>query len=284
MKQNNQRSDFEIISNWINEESKVLDLGCGDGSLLNFLEIQKKITGFGIEKDKDNWLLSLKNNIDVIQMDLEAGLSGFEDNSFDVVILSKTIQSMHNIEAIMKEMHRVGREVIVTFPNFGYWRDRIQILMGHITEHLAMKYQQEMMQMINDPQMQQALLMAQQQGQPLPMEMQNQIAMMAANASDKVLQFDEEKAKIMAGQNPSPEEERMELQKQDLALRAQGEMNRLKIHQDKMDLEEAKLMTTDENEDEDRALRLKEAEMRFASDMAKDAAKTMDAAVKITKI
>ena len=141
MKQNNQRSDFEIISNWINEESKVLDLGCGDGSLLNFLEIQKKITGFGIEKDKDNWLLSLKNNIDVIQMDLEAGLSGFEDNSFDVVILSKTIQSMHNIEAIMKEMHRVGREVIVTFPNFGYWRDRIQILMGHMPISDELPYQ-----------------------------------------------------------------------------------------------------------------------------------------------
>lgn len=78
--------------------------------------------------------------------------------------------------------------------------------------------------------------------------------------------------------------EQIEIQKQDLALRAQAEMNKLKIHDDKMDLEEAKLMTTDENEDEDRKLRLKEAEMRFASDMAKDAAKTMDAAVKITKL
>ena len=78
--------------------------------------------------------------------------------------------------------------------------------------------------------------------------------------------------------------EQIEIQKQDLALRAQAEMNKLKIHDDKMNLEEAKLMTTDENEDEDRKLRLKEAEMRFASDMAKDAAKTMDAAVKITKI
>ena len=182
------------------------------------------------------------------------------------------------------DAHIVTHGTILRNPAYKENPQLQQILMGHITEHLTMKYQQEMMQMINDPQMQQALLMAQQQGQPLPMEMQNQIAMMAANASDKVLQFDEEKAKIMAGENPSPEEERMDLQKQDLALRAQGEMNRLKIHQDKMDLEEAKLMTTDENEDEDRALRLKEAEMRFASDMAKDAAKTMDAAVKITKI
>jgi hypothetical protein len=129
--------------------------------------------------------------------------------------------------------------------------------------------------------MQQALMMAQQQGQPLPIEVQNQIALMAANASDKVLQFDEEKAKIMAGE--ADKNEQLEIQKQDLALRAQAEMNKLKMHNDKMDLEEAKLMTTDENEDEDRALRLKEAEMRFASDMAKDAAKTMDAAVKITR-
>ena len=107
---------------------------------------------------------------------------------------------------------------------------------------------------------------------------------MAANASDKVLQLDEEKAKIMAGDTDDKQTEQLELQKQDLALRAQSEMNKLKIHDDKMDLEEAKLMTTDENEDEARKLRMKEAEMRFASNMAKDAAKTMDAAVKITKL
>jgi len=155
-----------------------------------------------------------------------------------------------------------------------------QLLMAHITEHLALKYQQEMIQMIPDPQVQ-AMIMS---GQPLPMEIQNQIALMAANASDKVLQLDEEKARIMAGDTDDKQTEQLELQKQDLALRAQAEMNKLKIHDDKMDLEEAKLMTTDENEDEDRKLRMKEAEMRFASNMAKDAAKTMDAAVKITKL
>ena len=155
-----------------------------------------------------------------------------------------------------------------------------QLLMAHITDHLALKYQQEMIQMIPDPQVQ-AMIMS---GQPLPMEIQNQIALMAANASDKVLQLDEEKARIMAGDTDDKQTEQLELQKQDLALRAQSEMNKLKMHDDKMDLEEAKLMTTDENEDEDRKLRMKEAEMRFASNMAKDAAKTMDAAVKITKL
>lgn len=179
------------------------------------------------------------------------------------------------------DAHIVTHGTILRNPAYKENPQLQQILMAHITEHLAMKYQQEMMQMIDDPQMQQALMMAQQQGQPLPIEVQNQIALMAANASDKVLQFDEEKAKIMAGE--ADKNEQLEIQKQDLALRAQAEMNKLKMHNDKMDLEEAKLMTTDENEDEDRALRLKEAEMRFASDMAKDAAKTMDAAVKITR-
>ena len=124
----NSRYDFPIIENWTHQNSKVLDLGCGDGSLLNYLKEKKDIKGFGIEKNKDNWLLSLKNNIDVIQMDLEAGLAGFETNSFDLVILSRTIQSMNHIEEIIHEMMRVGKEVIITFPNFGYWKNRFQIM------------------------------------------------------------------------------------------------------------------------------------------------------------
>lgn len=132
MKKNNQtnRYDFNVIEGWVHQNSKVLDLGCGDGLLLNHLKDKKNITGFGIEKDKDNWLLSLKNGVDVIQMDLESGLAGFEDNSFDTVILSKTIQSMHNIQSIISEMQRVAKEIIVTFPNFGYWRNRLQIIKG----------------------------------------------------------------------------------------------------------------------------------------------------------
>lgn len=124
------RYDFSIISEWIEQDYKVLDLGCGDGGLLNFLKKEKNITGYGIEKDDENWLKSLKNGINVIQMDLETGLSGFEKNSFDIVILSKTIQSMHNIEIILDEMLRVGKEIIVTFPNFGYWRNRFQMISG----------------------------------------------------------------------------------------------------------------------------------------------------------
>ena len=136
------RQDFAIIANWINAGSKVLDLGCGDGSLLQFLRSHLQIKGYGVEKDDANWLDCLQNGTNVIQMDLEAGLSGFEGQSFDTVILSQTLQAMHNTEEIVQEMLRVGREIIVTFPNFGYWRNRIQIASGgHMPVSKDLPYQ-----------------------------------------------------------------------------------------------------------------------------------------------
>jgi len=140
LNKSNYRYDFPIIANWVNSNSKVLDLGCGDGELLKYLKKERNITGYGIEKDPDNWLTSLKKGINVLQVDIEAGLPEFEDNSFDVVILSKTIQSMHNTEEILDEMLRVGKQVIVTFPNFGYWRDRIQSIQGVMPESKELPY------------------------------------------------------------------------------------------------------------------------------------------------
>ena len=140
LNKNNYRYDFPIIANWVNSNSKVLDLGCGDGELLNYLKKERNITGYGIEKDPNNWLKSLKKGINVLQVDIEAGLPEFEDNSFDVVILSKTIQSMHNTEEILDEMLRVGKHVIVTFPNFGYWRDRIQSIKGVMPKSKELPY------------------------------------------------------------------------------------------------------------------------------------------------
>lgn len=137
----NLRKDFALITKWIQPETKVLDLGCGDGGLLTHLHHTLNITGYGVEKDDANWLAALQNGVDVIQMDLEAGLSGFEDQSFDTVILSQTLQAMHHTEAILIEMLRVGREAIVTFPNFGYWRNRIQITAGQMPVSKSLPYE-----------------------------------------------------------------------------------------------------------------------------------------------
>lgn len=136
------RQDFAIIAGWVVFGSKVLDLGCGDGTLLQFLSSSLETKGYGVEKDDTNWLTCMQNGTNVIQMDLEAGLSGFEDQSFDTVILSQTLQAMHNTEEIVQEMLRVGREIIVTFPNFGYWRNRLQIAGGgHMPVSKDLPYQ-----------------------------------------------------------------------------------------------------------------------------------------------
>jgi methionine biosynthesis protein MetW len=105
------------------------------------LRLSLEVKGYGVEKDDANWLACMENGSNVIQMDLEDGLSGFEDQSFDTVILSQTLQAMHNTEEIVQEMLRVGREVIVTFPNFGYWRNRLQITNGRMPVSKTLPYQ-----------------------------------------------------------------------------------------------------------------------------------------------
>ena len=124
------RLDFIKISEWVDSETKVLDLGCADGTLLKFLKQQKNINGYGIEIDPSNIEKGIKNKINIIQMNLEDGLSVFNDQFFDTVMLSQTLQAMVNIDKIMDEMKRVGKNIIVSFPNFGFWKNRFQILNG----------------------------------------------------------------------------------------------------------------------------------------------------------
>jgi methionine biosynthesis protein MetW len=135
------RHDFEAIAAWIKPGSRVLDLGCGDGDLLAYLEEGRQIKGYGVEITSEGVLASVKRGINVLQMNLEDGLSIFETASFDYVILSRTLQAMHNTEGILQEMLRVGREGIVTFPNFGYWRNRIQVLAGRMPVSEEIPYQ-----------------------------------------------------------------------------------------------------------------------------------------------
>ena len=151
-----------------------------------------------------------------------------------------------------------------------------QLLASHIQDHLALKYQQEMAQMIQNPQAQQMIM----SGQQMPPEMENQIALMAAQAADKVNQFDEEKQKIMAGENKTPAEEQLDIQRKDLALRAQKLMQDMKVHEDKMDLEESKLMIDDENKDQDRKLKEAQMGMDAAADMTSNVEGIINATVR----
>jgi methionine biosynthesis protein MetW len=135
------RPDLEPIVRWISPGARVLDLGCGDGSLLKELWQAKRAPGYGVEIDDAGVLACLRNDVNVLQMDLEGGLSAFRDDSFDCVILSETLQTIRRTEQLMREMLRVGREAIVSFPNFGYWRARLQVFLGNMPVSPELPYQ-----------------------------------------------------------------------------------------------------------------------------------------------
>jgi methionine biosynthesis protein MetW len=135
------RADYDAIASWVRPGATVLDLGCGDGSLLKYLQKTRNIRGYGIEIADDNVLTCVKNGVNVIQGDLERGLAGFDAGSFDYVILSQTLQAVRHTETVIKEMLRVGQEGIVTFPNFGYWRHRLQVIAGRMPVSKDLPYQ-----------------------------------------------------------------------------------------------------------------------------------------------
>ena len=127
-----ERFDFAVIAKWLAPGEDVLDVGCGDGRLLRYLNENKSITGFGVEIDDDRVLGCIRNGVDVIQIDIEGGLSGFEDKSFSHAIISQALQTMHSTERILGEMLRVAGEAIVSFPNFAYRVNREAIAAGHM--------------------------------------------------------------------------------------------------------------------------------------------------------
>ena len=126
----NLRDDLQLIYDWIPAGSRVLDLGCGDGELLHALVKYKNCKGYGVEIDTNSVIAAIARGVNVIQADLEQGLQAFGDGSFDVIVLSQTIQAMQNVETILRDLTRVAKEAIVTFPNFGYWRNRFQVAFG----------------------------------------------------------------------------------------------------------------------------------------------------------
>ena len=138
----NLRDDLQLIYDWIPANSRVLDLGCGNGELLSALVQYKNCSGYGVEIDTVGVLASIERGINVIQADLEQGLQDFDDNSFDIIVLSQTIQAMQNTENILRDLTRVAKQAIVSFPNFGYWQNRLQIgLFGHMPVSERMPYQ-----------------------------------------------------------------------------------------------------------------------------------------------
>ncbi len=135
------RSDFQAIAAWVRPDSTVLDLGCGDGLLLKYLNRTRNARGYGIDIADDNVLACVKNGVNVIQSDLERGLAGFDAGSFDCVILSQTLQAVRHTEEIVLDMLRVGREAVVSFPNFGRWDLRLQIALGRMPVSPELPYQ-----------------------------------------------------------------------------------------------------------------------------------------------
>jgi methionine biosynthesis protein MetW len=137
-----ERPDYRAIAGWVKPESFVLDLGCGDGTLLAHLQKSRRVHGYGVDVADASVLACVTNGVNVIQSDLERGLAGFDEGQFDYVLLSQTLQAVRHTEEILLEMLRVGREAIVTFPNFGYWPQRLQVLMaGRMPVSKSLPYQ-----------------------------------------------------------------------------------------------------------------------------------------------
>lgn len=126
------RSDLALICDWITPGSRILDLGCGDGQLLAHLSKTRNVCGYGLEIDPANVSTCIETGVNVIQADLNQGLSGFEDDSFDAVVMTQALQVLDRPDRVLAEVLRVGRQAIVTFPNFGHWRARLALSRGRM--------------------------------------------------------------------------------------------------------------------------------------------------------
>jgi methionine biosynthesis protein MetW len=135
------RPDLAFIAHWVREGSHVLDVGCGDGAMLHYLQTGKRCSGYGIEIADDKVLESTRRGINVLQHDMEQGLGLFGDNSFDTVLCLSSLQMMQHVEALLRDIVRVGAEAIVSFPNFAYWPHRVALLKGRMPVSRSLPYQ-----------------------------------------------------------------------------------------------------------------------------------------------
>lgn len=126
------RPELRIIAEWIEPGARVLDLGCGDGALLAHLMQSRDVSGYGLEIDPANVLRCIENGVNVIEADIDAGLEEFGDQSFDYVVMSQALQALQHPDLAIREILRVGQVGVLTFPNFGHWRARTQLVRGRM--------------------------------------------------------------------------------------------------------------------------------------------------------
>jgi methionine biosynthesis protein MetW len=137
----NARPDLAFIAHWIKPGAHVLDVGCGDGVMMDYLQTGKNCTGYGLELADEQVLKSTQRGVRVVQQDFERGLGIFGDNSFDTVMCLSSLQMMKHVEDLLRDIVRVGREVIVSFPNFAHWPHRIALLRGRMPVSKSLPYQ-----------------------------------------------------------------------------------------------------------------------------------------------
>lgn len=121
------RLDLAHIQRWIKPGSRVLDLGCGNGEFLELLQSQRQVDGLGLEIDSQNITQAVARGLNIIEQDMDQSLSNFPDQSFDTVVMAHALQVLHHPDRVLEEMLRIGRECVVTFPNFGHWLCRLQL-------------------------------------------------------------------------------------------------------------------------------------------------------------
>lgn len=136
-----EQSTMEALARLVPHGSRVLDLGCGNGAMLSYLQRERGCTGYGVEIDDANVLACVQRGVDVIQLNLDEGLAMFGDNSFDVVLQIDTLQHLRNAEVMLRETARVGRTGVVAFPNFAHWPNRLSILQGRMPVTRRLPYQ-----------------------------------------------------------------------------------------------------------------------------------------------
>lgn len=135
------RPDLAFIAHWVSQGSNVLDLGCGEGVMMDYLQTDKQCQGYGVEINDSEIPSCIARGVSVIQQDLDTGMAIFADNSFDTVLCLSALQMMKNVEDILRDIARVGREAIVSFPNFAYWPHRVALLRGRMPVSKTLPYE-----------------------------------------------------------------------------------------------------------------------------------------------